>query len=98
MDGNKLELTGKPTPDVPTSYKAIPEADMEEEAVTRPKSLVKSKPATPEVDGADEKMLPKEEEVKVSPNEKQNGDAKLDIGECFLMMQELSLGRQGCIM
>ncbi|XP_063908317.1 amino acid transporter heavy chain SLC3A1 [Zophobas morio] len=81
MDGNKLELTGKPTPDVPTSYKAIPEADMEEEAVTRPKSLVKSKPATPEVDGADEKMLPKEEEVKVSPNEKQNGDAKLDIGE-----------------
>jgi solute carrier family 3 protein 2 len=83
MDGNKLELTVKPTSDLPASYKAIPEADMEEAAVTRPKSIVKSKPPTPEADGADEKMLPNEEAVvaKQSPNEKQNGDAKLDIGE-----------------
>jgi hypothetical protein len=100
MDGNKLELTVKPTSDLPASYKAIPEADMEgkgnciilvfknktsllfsEAAVTRPKSIVKSKPPTPEADGADEKMLPNEEAVvaKQSPNEKQNGDAKLDI-------------------
>lgn len=44
-----------------------------------------------EADGANEKMLPQEEEkvlnsgilsdVKASPNEKQNGDAKLDIGK-----------------
>lgn len=61
--------------------------------LTRPKSLTTSKSTTPEVDGADEKMLPNEEK-KISPNsninagdvkfvlnEKQNGDAKLDIGE-----------------
>ncbi|RZC39205.1 neutral and basic amino acid transport protein rBAT [Asbolus verrucosus] len=80
MEGPKLELSGG---NLPSSYKLISEADMEEEAVSRPKSLVKSKPASPELDGADEKMLPKEEKVeaKISPNEKQNGDAKLDIGE-----------------
>lgn len=53
-----------------------------EEAVQRPKSLHKSKEAVN--DGADEEMLPKEGQVKVIPmsavNEKQNGDAKLDIG------------------
>lgn len=61
--------------------------------LTRPKSLVTSKPTTPDPDGATEKMLP-DEEQKVSPNsninagdvkfvtnEKQNGDAKIDIGK-----------------
>ncbi|EFA06898.1 amino acid transporter heavy chain SLC3A1 [Tribolium castaneum] len=83
MEGNKLELSEKPSADPPATYKAIPEADMEEDAVTRPKSLVKPNAASPEADGADEKMLPKEEvaDAKISPNEKQNGDAKLDIGD-----------------
>lgn len=46
--------------------------------------------SSPEVDGAHEKMLPEEEkkiasnvnmgDVKFTNNDKQNGDAKLDIG------------------
>lgn len=68
--------------------------------MARPKSLVKVKTESPEADGADEKMLPKEDaklttnsnveigNVKVSsPNEKQNGDAKLDIGELIFCIE-----------
>lgn len=62
-------------------------------AAQRPKSLTKSQKSSTEMDGADEQMLPKDEknaiveskldmeEVKLGSNEKQNGDAKLDIGE-----------------
>nr|XP_023014843.1 neutral and basic amino acid transport protein rBAT [Leptinotarsa decemlineata] len=79
------KIEAKPT------YKAIPEKDMEEEAVSRPKLLTKLL-SSGESDGADEKMLPDEKvshksdislkDVKIS-NEK-NGDAKLDIGEPML--------------
>ncbi|XP_019873780.1 uncharacterized protein LOC109601911 [Aethina tumida] len=97
MEGAKLEISGgkKSGNNSPTAtYKALTEKDMEEDTVARPKSLVKVKTESPEADGADEKMLPKEDaklttnsnveigNVKVSsPNEKQNGDAKLDIGD-----------------
>lgn len=94
MEETKLEKSGKANNDpLATSYKPIPETDMEVEAVSRPKSLVKLKTAG-EFDGADEKMLPKEDtkvavpnstidhfDAKGSPNDKQNGEAKLDIGE-----------------
>lgn len=64
-----------------------------EDAVRRPKSLVKSKPS--ELDGADEKMLLEEEKQgapncevtkKDLENEKQNGDAILSIGEIFIIL------------
>ncbi|KAJ8925930.1 hypothetical protein NQ315_009782 [Exocentrus adspersus] len=92
MEGAKLDISGQTNNDshAPTAtYRPIPEEDMEEEAVTRPKSLIKVKPDK-QADGADEKMLPQGErfnsaiamsDMKASPNQKQNGDAKLDIGE-----------------
>lgn len=60
--------------------------------LSRPKNLNTPKITTPELDGADEKMLPNEEKkiapnsnidvgnIKFTSNDKQNGDAKLDIG------------------
>lgn len=92
MEGSKLEVSNpkNSTVEIPASYKPIPETDMEEEAVTRPKNLLKLKSGSPETDGADERMLPKEKkissntdisDVKISSLDKQNGDAKLDIGE-----------------
>lgn len=86
MDKNKLEISGKASLEpIPTSYKPIPEKDMEEDALSRPKSLIKVK-ASPEADGAHEKMLTADDqvpEVVVYNNEKspQNGDAKLDIAD-----------------
>lgn len=94
MEGTKLEISGQANNDSRSpaaTYKPIPEKDMEEEAVSRPKSLTKIKSGK-ETDGADEKMLPQDDDkvinsgivlsdVKISPNEKQNGDAKLNIGE-----------------
>lgn len=78
-----------------TGFESLQYVFLSENAVSRPKSLVKSKSGG-EIDGADEKMLP-ENEKKAAPNsnidindvkiavrdEKQNGDAKLDIGEFF---------------
>ncbi|KAF7283915.1 hypothetical protein GWI33_022744 [Rhynchophorus ferrugineus] len=84
MEGNKLDISCKNNSE-PThsSYKPIPEKDMEEQAVSRPKSLVKTK-SNPEVDGADEKMLPEDKPAEIIVNSEkspQNGDAKLDIME-----------------
>ncbi|KAL1493921.1 hypothetical protein ABEB36_009601 [Hypothenemus hampei] len=87
MDKVKLDISGKTSPETATShsYKPIPEQDMEDRALSRPKSLVKpSKDIA--TDGADEKMLPADEkvpEVVVFNDLKspQNGDAKLDIAE-----------------
>lgn len=71
-----------------------------DDAVRRPKSLVKSKSG--ELDGADEKMLTDDEkkealnsEITITDlkNEKQNGDAKLNIGkENFSLIFLLSKG------
>ncbi|CAH0550391.1 unnamed protein product [Brassicogethes aeneus] len=94
MEGAKLDISGgkKSDDSPPASYTAISEKDMEEETASRPKSLVKVKTASPEADGADEKMLPKED-TKISPNsnistskvkislDNHNGDAKLDIDD-----------------
>lgn len=62
-----------------------------DETTRRPKSLIKTKSGDP--DGADEKMLPQEKnetpnsEIKIldMKNEKQNGEAKLNIGEFATM-------------
>ncbi|KAG5882578.1 hypothetical protein JTB14_030127 [Gonioctena quinquepunctata] len=89
MDENKTEQKS----DIGKPYKAIPEADMEEEPVSRPKSLTKLLSGG-ESDGADEKMLP-DEDTKISHKSdinlkdvkilsEKNGDAKLDIGEPVL--------------
>nr|XP_022909037.1 neutral and basic amino acid transport protein rBAT isoform X2 [Onthophagus taurus] len=91
MDSHKLDIAGKKDDDpIPTAtYKQIPEEDVDDREPLA-KNVVKSHNSTSEADGADEKMLPDEE--KISPNvtagdvkftnkEKQNGDAKLDIGE-----------------
>lgn len=68
---------------------------LSDEAVRRPKSLVKLK--SDEKDGADEKMLADDEKKLASKseiiiteykNDKQNGDAKLDIGEYFLFVEK----------
>lgn len=83
MEGNKLDISGKTSSDPPpSSYKPIPEKDMEDDALSRPKSLVKVKTSS-EADGADEKMLPHDKPAEIICNEKspQNGDAKLDIME-----------------
>ncbi|KAF5308625.1 hypothetical protein FQR65_LT18022 [Abscondita terminalis] len=90
----KLEISGKPVKDSPTSvYKQIPEDDLDEAATMQSKRVAKVKNDSSEKDGADERMLP-EADVKISDdskinaadvkfitNEKQNGDAKVDIGE-----------------
>ncbi|KAF2905863.1 hypothetical protein ILUMI_00304 [Ignelater luminosus] len=96
MDGTKLDISGKPVKDSSSAtYKQIPESDLEvaDEAVTQSKGVVKPKLSSPEKDGADEKMLPDDQtkvaensnvnsaDVKFISNEKQNGDAKVDIGE-----------------
>lgn len=94
MEGNKLEISGRVAADPPpASYKQLPDGDADDRAAQRPKSLTKSQKSSTEMDGADEQMLPKDEknaiveskldmeEVKLGSNEKQNGDAKLDIGE-----------------
>ncbi|KAL3288518.1 hypothetical protein HHI36_002959 [Cryptolaemus montrouzieri] len=61
MEGNKLDLSGKKEDKQPlASYKAIPEADMEEETVTSPKAVIKVKNYSG-TDGADEKMLSDDE-------------------------------------
>lgn len=59
-----------------------------EEAAYRTKTAVVKVKSNGETDGADEKMLPNEDKKAVinasemlSPVDKQNGDAKLDIGE-----------------
>ncbi|KAJ8941939.1 hypothetical protein NQ318_013272 [Aromia moschata] len=84
MDGTKkLDVTGNVNNDASdtpkATYKPLSEADIEGQAVSKNK----------EADGADEKMLPRDtevlnsnvdhSEVKVALNEKQNGDAKLNI-------------------
>lgn len=94
MDSTKLDISGKPDKESPTAvYKQIPEVDLEEAAVEQSKRTLKSKSNGMEKDGADEKMLPQDEgkigddskvsvaDVKFVSNEKQNGDAKVDIGE-----------------
>ncbi|XP_017769239.1 PREDICTED: maltase A2 isoform X2 [Nicrophorus vespilloides] len=94
MEGTKLEISGAKVPNEthsPTAtYKQLPENDMEDQVPARPKSLIKET-TNSELDGADERMLPDEDkklssniniaEVKFTSNDKQNGDAKLDIGE-----------------
>lgn len=94
----KLEInSGKETTTtqlIPNAtYKPIPEDEMEEKPLTRPKSLAKSSSNAIESDRADEKMLPDKDckvgsnsninvaDVKFTKGDKQNGDAKLDIGE-----------------
>lgn len=89
MDGNKLNLTRKISEKEPlASYREIPEIEMEEEAITRPKAKITVIPKnkSSEADGAHEKML--QEDGKNNINDKgdasvkeKNGDAKLDIGE-----------------
>ncbi|CAG9766236.1 unnamed protein product [Ceutorhynchus assimilis] len=88
MDKNKLDISGRTSPEVTNAtYKPIPEQDMEEQAVSRPKSLIKVKASPEEIDGADEKMLANDEkipEVVILNNDTkspQNGDAKLDMDE-----------------
>uniref|UniRef100_A0AAR5QK63 alpha-glucosidase n=1 Tax=Dendroctonus ponderosae TaxID=77166 RepID=A0AAR5QK63_DENPD len=86
MDKNKLELTVKTSPEVANAtYKPIPEKEIEEQALSRPTSLIKVK-ASPQVDGADEKMLPADEEVipevvifNNDGKSPQNGDTKMDF-------------------
>ncbi|XP_066152255.1 amino acid transporter heavy chain SLC3A1 isoform X1 [Euwallacea fornicatus] len=87
MEKNKLEISGKTGPEtVSASYKPIPEQDVEDQALSRPKTLVKVS-ACSEVDGADEKMLPADDKVPEvvvfdkDTKSPQNGDAKLDIAE-----------------
>ncbi|XP_065168393.1 amino acid transporter heavy chain SLC3A2 isoform X1 [Atheta coriaria] len=89
MEGTKLDIAAKEKEPLSPSatYKQIPEDDMEGKA----KNVVQESNGH-EPDGADEKMLSKEDtkvssnskisltEVKFTTNEK-NGDAKLDIGE-----------------
>ncbi|KAF5297103.1 hypothetical protein FQA39_LY02683 [Lamprigera yunnana] len=90
----KLEISGKPAKDSPTSvYKQIPEEDLEEATAMQSKQNVKAKSNARERDGADEKMLSDDElkvsedskvdaaDVKFVTSEKQNGDAKVDIAE-----------------
>lgn len=94
MEGNKLEISGRVADDPPpASYKQISEADLEDKSKERPVSLTKSVKSSSEMDGADEQMLSAAEktaaldskvaigDVKFTNNEKQNGEAKLDIGE-----------------
>ncbi|KAB0790684.1 hypothetical protein PPYR_03799 [Photinus pyralis] len=94
MDSTKLDISAKPDKESPSAvYKQIPEVDMEEAAVEQSKRVLKAKSNGMEKDGADEKMLPEDDvkvgdhskinvaDVKFVSNEKQNGDAKVDIGE-----------------
>lgn len=62
-----------------------------EQALSRPKSLIKVK-GSPQVDGADEKMLAADEEVipevvifSNDARSPQNGDAKMDFGKCIFL-------------
>ncbi|KAK4884377.1 hypothetical protein RN001_000648 [Aquatica leii] len=90
----KLEISGKPVKDSPTSvYKQIPEDDLDEAAAIQSKRVVKANNGKTQNDGAHEKMLSDDEDkigddskinsadVKFVSNEKQNGDAKVDIGD-----------------
>lgn len=95
MDTTKLDISAvKADKESPSAvYKQIPEVDMEEAAVEQSKRVLKAKSNRMEKDGADEKMLPEDDvivgdhskvnvaDVKFVSNEKQNGDAKVDIGE-----------------
>lgn len=88
MNGTNKQDDTKESPSA--TYRQIPEKEMEDEAVNRPKSAIKIK--SKEFDGADEKMLPRDES-KVSPNSEislkdvkivmgeKNGDAKLEMVE-----------------
>lgn len=92
MNGNKLEISGKPVKDHSSStYKQVSDSDLEGDTINKSKNS--SKIASSEKDGAHEKMLPEAEskigdnssvnttDVKFISKEKQNGDAKVDIGD-----------------
>ncbi|XP_060536513.1 amino acid transporter heavy chain SLC3A1 [Cylas formicarius] len=94
VDGHKLEISGRTVNEDPKeTYKLLADPDMEEEAISRPQSLVIS------ADGADEKMLAKNDGIsqyssptKNSISEKFNGDSKLDIGD--IKNQFVGLGKE----